>query len=65
VRRGAWGGTSSRGGVRLRRGLPLPAAEACPECGLPLLLLPREEGGFLVPGERVLRCEGGHARGPA
>lgn len=60
--RGAWGGGSSRGGVHLKRSVPLPGlSPACGVCGLPTWEVPAESpAGFLIPGEKVLRCASGH-----
>ncbi len=58
--RGAYGGTSSRGGHHLARTLRDASAcapfAACPACGGALRFEPRRDGAFLVPGPPVPTC---------
>lgn len=55
--KGAWGGTGTgRGGNRGRKGAT-PALSGTCACGGAFRTLPREEGGFLVPGSREVRCD--------
>lgn len=49
MRRGAWGGTRSRGGYHLRGPRPLPP-EPCPTCGGAMVLARPSDGRFLIPG---------------
>lgn len=55
--RGAWGGSGSRGGYQKRKGLEAPALSGTCACGGSFRTLPKQEGRFLVPGSREVRCD--------